>query len=184
MGTKTRYTTRTGTSSARIEMTGPLFSPQADLTLRQNIRRLLQGLAEAGAESVRGASPQSKDGTRIRGKTIDPAGSFRGGVVPRVRSLKNAPWWLSAVISQQHIEPWTVRGARSFGVQQSGTYKRGKRKGEGWSISDSDVMERMANANYRGGKIEAKHHMFRNAARAMNAERAAMVTNLTKDLDG
>lgn len=177
MAVRGNYRTRASAGTASIEMTGPLFSPQADLTLRQNIRRMLQGLADEGARVVIANSPNGP-GTRP-----DPAGSFKGGVEGRVRSLKGAPWWLTAVVSQQHVYAWGSRGGRSFGIAQSGVYKRGARKGQTWHKSDSEVLDRMSNASYRGGKVERKYHMFRNAANQMKSSRALLAADLTKGLE-
>lgn len=177
MGVRGNYKTRSGGSQASIEMTGPLFMPDADKTLRQNIRRMLQGLTDEGVSMVRA----SVAGHRR-------TGDFEAGVTGRVRSLRGAPWWLTAVISQQHVEPWNVRGSRSFGVQQSGVRRmRGSRKSapvmHAWSLSDAQVLDRMANAAYRGGKLEAKTHAFRGAASRMRASRAVLAANLTKGLE-
>ena len=81
-----------------------------------------------------------------------------------------------------------VRGSRSFGVQQSGVRRqRGSRKSapvmHAWSMTDTQVMERMANANYRGGKLERKTHAFRNAASQMKSSRAVLAANLTAGLE-
>jgi hypothetical protein len=177
MAVRGNYRARSGPGGASIEMTGPLFAPNANETLRQNIRRMLQGLADEGVRMARA----NVSGHR---KT----GDFEAGITGRVRSLRGAPWWLTAVVSQQHVEPWATRGSRSFGIQQSGVRrKRGSRKSapemHAWSLTDSQVLERMANANYRGGKLEAKTHAFRSAAGQMRASRAVLAANLTAGLE-
>jgi hypothetical protein len=177
MAVRGNYKTRSGPGGSSIEMTGPLFMPNADMTLRQNIRRMLQALADEGVRMAR---------ANVSGHRR--TGDFEGGIEGRVRSLKGAPWWLTAVVSQTHIEPWAVRGSRSFGVAQSGVRRqRGSRKSapvmHAWSMSDTQVMERMANANYRGGKLERKTHAFRNAASQMKSSRAVLAANLTAGLE-
>lgn len=177
MAPRGNYRTRTGPGGASIEMTGPLFQPDANLRLGQNIRRMLQGLADEGVRVVR---------ANVAGHRR--SGDFEAGVLGRVGSLRGAPWWLTAVVSQTHIEPWGVRGSRSFGVAQSGVRRqRGSSKSapvmRAWSMTDTQVMERMANANYRGGKLEARTHAFRNAAGQMRASRAVLAANLTAGLE-
>lgn len=83
-----------------------------------------------------------------------PAGSFRAGVVGRVESLTGRPWALHAVISQQFAYPW-------------GTRRGGQR----------------ADAQYRGGKLERKYHMFANVRRDISAARAVASANLSKGLE-
>jgi len=177
MAVRGNYKTRAGPGGASIEMTGPLFMPDANLRLGQNIRRMLQGLADEGVRMAR---------SNVAGHR--KTGDFEAGIVGRVSSLRGAPWWMTAVVSQTHVEPWAVRGSRSFGIAQSGVRRqRGSSKSapkmHAWSMTDTQVMERMANANYRGGKLEAKTHAFRSAAQQMRASRAVMAANLTAGLE-
>jgi len=169
MAPRGQYRKRVGKSYAALELTGPFFEADPSSTMGKNIQRMLQGLADEGAKAARSEFAGHRR-----------SGDFERGIVGRVGSLKGAPWWKTAVVSQTHVEPWAVRGSRSFGVQQSGVRKR---SGVAWSLSDSDVMNRMANANYRGGKLEAKVHGFRTAANRLKSSRAAAVANLTKGIE-
>ena len=159
---------RSSQSHAKIELTGPFFTADPSTTMGKNIRRMLQGLADEGERVVK---------ANIDSRKMSP------GIVGRVASLKGAPWWLTAVVSAQYIYPWKVRGGRSFGVQQSGTYKRGSRKGQTWTLSDSTVMDRMTKAAYRGGKQEKRTHAFRQATQQMKASRAVLAANLTAGIE-
>lgn len=116
-----------------VELTGPFFTRDPSLTFRENIRQMLEGLAEAGQEAVQSVYP------------VGPTGDGRAGVRGRVESLSGKKWWANAVISQTHVYPWPNGGERQ----------------------------------YRGGKTEAQHHMFRNVARSIRVQRA----NLTEGLE-
>lgn len=165
-----RHAVTAGNSQARISFSGPFFSADANKTLRQNIRRMMQGIADEGAEVAKSRSPVV-------------SGAFRDGIVGRTQGVRGNKWALTAVISQTHVYPWRTRGGRAFGVEQSGTYKIGKRKGQTWTRSDSDVLERMSKADYRGGKVEARYRIFRSVTYQLRAARAVMAENLTKGLE-
>jgi hypothetical protein len=168
MAVRGNYRTRSGQSYASIELTGPFFTADPYSRMGQNIRRMLQGLADEGARVVR---------ANINSRKMAP------GIIGRVTSLRGAPWWLTAVVSAQYIYPWKERGGRAFGIQQSGLYKRGKRKGTTWTLSDASIMERMSLAEYRGGKQEGRTHAFRQASQQMKAARAVLQANLTEGLE-
>lgn len=168
MAVRGNYRARSGMSQARIELTGPFFTSDPTKSVGLNIRRMLQGLAA--------------EGERVAKANIDSR-KMAPGIVGRVGSIKGAPWWLTAVVSAQYIYPWKSRGGRSFGIQQSGTYKRGKQKGQTWELSDATVMERMSLAVYRGGKQEARTHAFRQATQQMKASRHILAANLTAGIE-
>jgi hypothetical protein len=92
-------------------------------------------------------------------------GAFVGGIVGRVESLRGAPWWQHAVVSATHVYPWHEHR----GSQIS---RDGGRRGEN-----------RASAQYRGGKLEAKYHMFRAVAQQMRSGRTVLAANLTKGLE-
>jgi hypothetical protein len=105
---------------AKITFTGPLFSANADETLRQNIRRMMQGIADEGSSTVKARSP------RI-------TGGFISGVEGRVKGVKGNPWALSAVVSAfprpedaQRVYPWKNKGARGYAGRSEAVYRGGK----------------------------------------------------------
>jgi len=122
--------------SLQIDLSGPLFKADPKKTLRENMRRMLQGLAEEGEEAVRQGWPVL-------------TGAGREGTKGRVASLSGKPWQLTAVISAQHVYDWPNGGAKQ----------------------------------YRGGKAEARRHMFSRAAGALRRARAVLAADLTKGLE-
>lgn len=125
-----------------ISLSGPLFQKDLRVTLRQNMRRMLQGMADEGEAAIVALYPVGSAG--------DPhPGLGRSGVVGRVASLSGKPWALTAVISEQHVYPWLNGGQKE----------------------------------YRGGKTEARVHMFRRTASALRHSRAVLMGNLTAGLE-
>jgi hypothetical protein len=164
---------RSGRSYGSLEMTGPLFTADAGSTLGVNIRRMLEGVAAEGEDYAK---------SRINSRKMAP------GIVGRVHSMAGAPWWLTAVVSAQYVYPWGSRGGRSFGIQQSGVRRqRGSSKSapvmHAWALSDAQVLERMGNAQYRGGKQERRTRAFYGATQRMRASRAVLAANLTKGIE-
>ena len=96
---------------------------------------------------------------QVRGDSPVLTGAFRAGVIGRVASMSGKPWHTHAVISAQHIYPWASR---------VGSTIRSGRK----------LVPTSANAQYRGGKLEAAHHMFAMAARTVRVAR-----NLTAGIE-
>lgn len=84
-------------------------------------------------------------------------GAFVEGTHARVKSIKGKPWMLSAVISATHVYPWKNKGARGY---------RGREQAE-----------------YRGGKIEARYRMFRATTQQLKYARATIAANLTAGLE-
>lgn len=100
----------------------------------------------------------SREGeTMARSLTPVRTGFTQSGIVGRVQSMTGKKWLMTSIISQQHVFPWAGHGARGF----SG-------RGE---------------AAYRGGKLEAKLHMFRQTAQALRSSRAVREANLAKGLE-
>jgi hypothetical protein len=129
---------------AKVNVSGPFFEPRADLTLRQNIRRMLQAAADEGEGAVKARSPRR-------------SGAFADGIEGRVKSLTGRPWALTAVLSATHVYPWHNKGARGYSGRMQ--------------------------AEYRGGKLEARYRMFRAVTSQLRSSRAVMSANLTKGLE-
>lgn len=129
---------------ATVQLSGPLFEPTADKRLRENIRGMLQAVADEGDATVSARSPRK-------------SGAFVEGVVGRVKSLNGRPWALTAVISATHVYPWRNKGARGY-VGRS-------------------------QAEYRGGKLEARYRMFKGVTYQLRSARAVLSANLTKGLE-
>jgi hypothetical protein len=139
---------------AKVQLTGPLFEPDADLTLRQNIRRMIQATAEEGESVVKQRAPRQM-------------GDLADNVVGRTRGRR--AWFLTGVISATHVYPWATWPA------QPGDGRRGGRGERGFTGR--------AEAEYRGGKAEERYRMFRAATYQLRAARAVMAANLTKGLE-
>jgi hypothetical protein len=86
-----------------IDVSGPFFQRDPKKTVRQNIRRMLEGLAAEGERGV-----QSQFGGHI------VSGLGVTGVKGRVQSLSGKAWAMTAVISQQHVYPWPSGGSRQY----------------------------------------------------------------------
>lgn len=120
-----------------VELAGPFFEKDPAKTIRANIRDMLEQLARRMEQDVRDHSPTG------------PTGNFREGITGRVASLSGRPWFMSAVVSQQHVYPWPGGGR----------------------------------AEYRGGKLERKYHMFRRTASRVRSMREVLNAELTKGLE-
>lgn len=114
-----------------VDLSGPFFQKDPELTVRQNIRKMLMGVALEGERLVQSNFPVY-------------TGAGRQGVRGRVSSLSGKRWALTAVVSQTHVYPWPKGGQKQ----------------------------------YRGGKLEAKYHMFRKAASAVRRVRADLTEGL------
>lgn len=130
-------------SSARVTFTGPLFAPDADKTLRENIRRMLQGMADDAAHTAAARSPRH-------------TGAFAAGIKGRTQGVKGNKWALTAVVSQTHVYPWKNKGARGFSGRSE--------------------------AEYRGGKVEARYRIFRSVTYQMRRMRAGVAEEIIKGL--
>ena len=133
------YTRGVGSGSAKatIDVSGPFFQRNPELTMEGNIRRMMAGIALEGEKAVKSAYPTG------------PTGAGRRGVKGRVKSLSGKPWMATAVISQTHVYKWPGAGPKE----------------------------------YRGGKTEARYHMWRAAYRSLARSRAVIVANLTAGLE-
>lgn len=83
-----------------IDLSGPLFQRDPSLTVKGNIRRMMQGLAGEGERMTQEGWTNS-----VRG---------RRGVVGRTKSLSGNPWTLVAVITPTFIYPWPGSGVRQY----------------------------------------------------------------------
>lgn len=132
-------------AGAKVDLSGPFFAPDADKRMGQNIRAMLQAVADEGDRAVTARSPRH-------------TGDLAAGIVGRVASERGRPWMLTAVISATHVYPWRNKGARGF-------------------VGRSE-------AEYRGGKAEARYRMFRAVTYQLRASRAVLAANLTEGLEG
>jgi hypothetical protein len=119
-----------------IDLSGPLFTRDPGKTVRQNMRRAIEGLVEEGEHTVQSLWP-------VR------TGRGRAGSRGRVTSLSGKPWFLTGVVSATYVYPWPGGGSKQ----------------------------------YRGGKVEAKHGMFRKTAAAMRRSRKVIAADLTRGLN-
>ena len=164
-----------------VEFTGPFFDARADETLRQNIRHMIQGMADEGESAVKGiVAPHSR------------SGALSGSIHGRTRSLSGKQWALTGVISSNLNEIIAkLKG------QTSGNW-RGSYAGfieTGLRINDRikvgvNVQKSLAKGrtvyNWQRRKVKTTfsgYHMFRSVARGLNNSRAAATANLTKGLE-
>ena len=78
-------------TAVTLDLTGPFFERDPGKTVRGNIRKMMQGLADEGEKAVR---EQIESHTYPRG-----TGWTRDHAVGRVESLSGKSWFLTAVIS-------------------------------------------------------------------------------------
>ena len=152
------YPTSASDAKAKVDFSGPFFTPAGDASLRQNIRAMLRAVADEGERAVEARSPRV-------------TGAFIGGIQSRSESGSGKPWALSAVVSATHIYPWHQHVSATISRRESGG-RRASRRGEN-----------RQQAEYRGGKLEAKFHMFRNVAGQLRRSRAVLAANLTKGIE-
>ena len=81
-----------------VDLSGPLFERDVKATVRENIRTMLQGIAEEGASSVRDDMAFGEGGRQPISDNVSPDRESEW-VFGRVRSLAGKPWALTAVIS-------------------------------------------------------------------------------------
>lgn len=82
---------RPGFTKVTVDLSGPLFQHDVNLTVKGNIRKMMQGLAEEGQAAVQGeiaALPLPRS-----------TGWTREHAVGRTTSYAGKHWWLHAVIS-------------------------------------------------------------------------------------
>jgi hypothetical protein len=147
-----------------LSFAGDFFEKDVSATLAANAHKMMEALAKEGEQDVRDHFPVGGDG--------DPhPGLGQQGVVGRVSSISGKLWRFSAVISQQNVYPWGQRAAVL--TKMTG---RGKNKRINGYISSG-------NEQYRGGKLEAKLHMFANTSRRISSMRSVLAADLTAGLD-
>jgi hypothetical protein len=99
----------------QVDLTGPLFTRDVKKTVRQNIRRMLQGLVEEGERLAQSIWPVL-------------TGAGRDNTEGRVRSLTGKPWFLTGVVSARHVYPWPNGGAKQYrggkSEQRVGMFRR------------------------------------------------------------
>ena len=127
---------------AKVQLSGPFFWPNADDTLRKNIRGMMAAVADEGARAVKQRAPRY-------------TGALAEGVEPRTSGRTR--WAVTAAVVASHISPWGVHGSRGFSGR--------------------------AQAQYRGGKAEARYRMFKGVTYQLRAARAVMAANITKGLE-
>lgn len=93
----------------------------------------------------------------VKAQIPSKSGETARGIRGRVQSLAGKPWAVTMVVSQQRAFPWKHMGTRGF-------------VGRGEAV-------------YRGGKLEAKLHMFRRTAGRLRRSRAVNTAELTKGLN-
>lgn len=86
-------------TSSRITATGPFFERDPRLTFRQNVRVMMDRLAEEGAEDVRRQLVAGQGSRRPLGMNL---GRVSWHVVGRTSSLVGRRWALNAVVSVQN----------------------------------------------------------------------------------
>lgn len=91
-----------------VDLSGPFFTKDPAKTFRENVRRMLEGLAEEGANTVRAAWP--------KGSTpADPhPGAGAAGTIGRIKSLSGKPWAMTAVVSATFVYPWPHGGQKQY----------------------------------------------------------------------
>lgn len=139
-----RYATSALDSRAKVQLTGPLFAPDAGVRLGLNIRKMMEAVAAEGDAVASARSPRK-------------TGALVGGIVGRARSESGRPWMLTAVVSGTHAYSWRDKGARGFTGR--------------------------AQAEYHGGKAEARYRMFRATTQQLQRARAVLAANLTAGLE-
>lgn len=85
---------------ASIDLSGPLFQRDPGLTLQENIRKMMDGVAAEGEAAVKANWTNS-----VRG---------RGGVTGRTRSLSGRRWDYTAQIAPQFAYPWPGGGEKRY----------------------------------------------------------------------
>jgi len=82
----------------KVNLSGPFFQRDVNATLRQNIRRMLEGIVTEGASEIAEALQAGEAGREPLGAGLTPdrASDY---VVGRVKSLTGNPWALYGVVS-------------------------------------------------------------------------------------
>lgn len=83
-----------------IDLTGPLFQRDPAKTVKQNIARMMVGLAQEGERAVKSGWTNSTKG--------------REGVVGRAHAITGKPWSLHATITPGFKYPWANSGQKAY----------------------------------------------------------------------
>lgn len=145
---------------AKVELSGPLFEGDVEKKVKRNIREMLEAVVAEQQDVLQDKAPRL-------------TGDFAEGIVGRVRSLAGKEWTYSGVVSATHIYPWGQHVGATISRREfvpGGGVTRAHRRGAN-----------RAQAEYRGGKVEAKYHIFRTVAR--QTRRAIKAADLAKDLN-
>lgn len=150
---------------------GPFFERDPKETVRQNIRDMLVALAAEAQEDVQSRFPVK-------------TGAGRAGVVGRVQSMTGKPWYLNAVVSEQHVYPWAGHRSTATAVEKRGAVFGGRRGMQGATIrSGNRLVVNSKNAQYRIGKLERKLHLFSRTASRIRGLRSVIAADLTRGLE-
>lgn len=90
--------TRTSKSITTIDLSGPFFTHDPRKTFRQNVKVLMDRLAEEGERDVK-AKMRSGESRRRELSTHIYPGRVSGHVIGRTKSLKGKNWEVTAVVS-------------------------------------------------------------------------------------
>jgi hypothetical protein len=152
--------------SLSVELTGPFFQRDPGLTLRGNIERMMQGIAEEGERSARDAF-RSTEGARApisygQGRVADH-------VIGRVVSRTGKKWRASAVVSVNTLHGFSPRDA--VAIMAAGAGRHVERIGPG-----------------RGGHgiasgAEQQTHIMRSLAKTLRSSRAVLIADLSKGIE-
>lgn len=143
----------------QISKTGPLFEHDPEKTWGENVHAWLDAIASEGEADL-----------RARASAHRKTGAFEAGIRGRVESIHGKTWYRNAVISETHVYPWGSHVGATISRREAGG-ARADRRGEN-----------RGQAEYRGGKLEARYHMFAATARALRASRAVNRVELLKGI--
>lgn len=95
-------------TQSMIDVSGPFFTRDPELTFRQNVRVLMAAIASEGAEDVRQQLRQGESGrAEISARTaFGSMGRVSHHIVGRVHNLRGRPWAVTAVVSVNNSR-WT-----------------------------------------------------------------------------
>jgi hypothetical protein len=108
-------------------------------------------------ENIRGmmAAVAEEGASAVRARSPRRTGALVGGI--KAETSGRTKWALTSAIVATHIYPWHNKGARGY--------------------------QGRAEAEYRGGKAEARYRMFRAVTFQLRSARSVMAANLTRGLE-
>lgn len=167
------------TPRATMQFTGPLFMRDPAKTFVENVRRMMEGIAEEG-EKAAVAMISASEGGRSPITAASP-NRVSQHVRGRVKSLAGKPWTFWAVIS---VNPAGVSlGARisALARSQRGSNRRALNRLARLTglNSRSAAISLMAAAS----EVERETHAFRTLTQQMRSSRAALRANLAEGLE-